>query len=97
MDAHLAQTNARAALATGATGRGVRIGIVDSGVQRNHPTLSGRVLANYSYVDPRTEAMMPGGKLVQGKTYTVIARSDFLSWNPKDTQSLDVLSYAVTE
>ncbi len=54
-------------------------------------------LTTMLYVDPRTEAMMPGGKLVQGKTYTVIARSDFLSWNPKDTQSLDVLSYAVTE
>lgn len=54
-------------------------------------------LTTMLYIDPRTEAMMPGGKLVQGKTYTVIARSDFLSWNPKDTQSLDVLSYAVTE
>lgn len=54
-------------------------------------------LTTMLYVDPRTEAMMPGGKLVQGKTYTVIARSDFLSWNTKDTQSLDVLSYAVTE
>ena len=54
-------------------------------------------LTTMLYVDPRTEAMMPGGKLVQGKTYTVIARSDFLSWNPKDTQSLDVLSYAITE
>lgn len=54
-------------------------------------------LTTMLYVDPRTESMMPGGKLVQGKTYTVIARSDFLSWNPKDTQSLDVLSYAITE
>ncbi|MGO4556653.1 hypothetical protein AB4Y84_20925, partial [Stenotrophomonas sp. 2YAF22] len=35
VDAHLAQTNARAAQVTGATGRGVRIGIVDSGVLRN--------------------------------------------------------------
>ena len=40
---------------------------------------------------------MPGGKLVQGKIFFVFVRSDFLSWNPKDTQSLDVLSYAVTE
>lgn len=49
------------------------------------------------YVDPRTAALQPGGKLEQGKTYTVIARAAALSWNPKDTQSLDVLSYAVTE
>lgn len=49
------------------------------------------------YVDPRTAALQPGGKLEQGKTYTVIARAAGLSWNPKDTQSLDVLSYSVTE
>lgn len=54
-------------------------------------------LTTMLYVDPRTEALMPGGKLEQGKTYSVIARSSFLSWNPKDTQSLDLLSYTVTE
>jgi len=27
----------------------------------------------------------------------VIARASGLSWNPKDTQSLDLLSYSVTE
>ncbi|WP_426304961.1 TPM domain-containing protein [Acidovorax facilis] len=54
-------------------------------------------LTTMLYVDPRTEVLQPGGKLEQGKTYTVIARAAGLSWNPKDTQSLDVLSYAVTE
>ena len=54
-------------------------------------------LTTMLYIDPRTEALMPGGKLTQGKTYSVIARSDFLSWNPKDTQSLDLLSYTVAE
>ena len=54
-------------------------------------------LTTMLYVDPRTAALQPGGKLEQGKTYTVIARAAGLSWNPKDTQSLDVLSYAVTE
>jgi hypothetical protein len=49
------------------------------------------------YIDPRTESLMPGGKMEQGKTYTVIARASGLSWNPKDTQSLDLLSYSVTE
>lgn len=52
VDAHLAQANARAALATGATGRGVRIGIVDSGVLRNAEALNGRVVANLNYIDP---------------------------------------------
>lgn len=52
-DAHLTITQAGAARTAGLDGTGVRIGIVDSGVMRNHPALAGRVLANYSYVDPR--------------------------------------------
>ncbi|WP_449466232.1 S8 family serine peptidase [Stenotrophomonas humi] len=52
MDAHLALTNARDAHASGYNGAGVRIGIVDSGVMRNHPALAGRVVANYFYLDP---------------------------------------------
>ena len=54
-------------------------------------------LTTMLYVDPRTEALMPGGKMEQGKTYTVVARAAGLSWKPKDTQSLDLLSYATTE
>ena len=53
-DAHLSITQAGAARTAGLDGTGVRIGIVDSGVMRNHPALATRVLANYSYVDPRT-------------------------------------------
>lgn len=49
-DAHLALTNAKS---TGYTGAGYRIGVVDSGVNRNHPALAGRVMANYNYIDPR--------------------------------------------
>lgn len=54
-------------------------------------------LTTMLYLDPRTEALQPGGKLEQGKTYTVIARASGLSWNPKDTQSLDLLSYTLAE
>lgn len=49
------------------------------------------------YLDPRSEHLMPGGKLEQGKTYSIVARSDALSWNSRDTQSLDLLSYTVAE
>jgi autotransporter-associated beta strand protein len=52
IDAHLALTNAKAAQVMGLTGAGYRIGIMDSGVMRNHPTLNGRVLDSYFYLDP---------------------------------------------
>lgn len=54
-------------------------------------------LTTMLYLDPRMEALMPGEKLEPGKTYTVVARADSISWNPKDTQPLDLLSYAVVE
>lgn len=54
-------------------------------------------LTTMLYIDPRTEALQPGGKLQEGKVYSVVAREAGLSWNPKDTQSLDLLSYNVAE
>jgi subtilisin family serine protease len=42
-DAHLALTNARAAQALGFTGAGYRIGVIDTGINSNHPALQGRV------------------------------------------------------
>ncbi|MCS4278801.1 autotransporter serine protease [Stenotrophomonas rhizophila] len=52
-DAHLSIIQAGPAQAAGWTGAGVRIGVVDSGVNRSHPALNGRVVASYNYVDPR--------------------------------------------
>ncbi|AWH22296.1 autotransporter serine protease [Stenotrophomonas sp. ZAC14D2_NAIMI4_6] len=52
VNAHLVQTNALAAQSAGLTGKGVRIGIVDSGVKRDTAALNGRVVANLNYVDP---------------------------------------------
>jgi len=49
------------------------------------------------YLDPRTEALMPGGALQAGKRYVFIGREAGLSWNPKDTQSLDLLSYDLAQ
>ncbi len=45
------------------------------------------------YLDPHIEALMPGGRLVEGRSYAFIARSQGLSGNPKDTQSFHLLSY----
>ncbi|MFK3651510.1 S8 family serine peptidase [Lysobacter enzymogenes] len=52
--AHLDLTNARSAQALGLTGAGVRIGVVDSGVRRDHPALNGRVGPMLIYTDPRS-------------------------------------------
>lgn len=52
IDAHLTVTQAGAARTAGLTGAGVRIGVIDSGVMRGHPTLAGRVVGNLNYVDP---------------------------------------------
>jgi autotransporter-associated beta strand protein len=47
---HLVVTNTAQAHAAGFTGQGIRIGVVDSGVNRNHPALQGRVLNNLTYI-----------------------------------------------
>ncbi len=44
---HLSLTNAMGALGAGLKGQGVGIGIIDSGVSRNHPALSGRVTRHF--------------------------------------------------
>ncbi len=51
---HLADTNTDAAHQAGFTGSGVRIGFLDSGINRNHPALRGRVVDNLIYVNRTT-------------------------------------------
>ncbi|EIL94184.1 S8 family serine peptidase [Rhodanobacter spathiphylli] len=52
LDAQLALTNTYGAHSLGYTGVGVTIGVVDSGIMRNHPALAGRVRQELVYVDP---------------------------------------------
>src|SRR5690348_13904007 len=52
LDAQLAITNTYAAHNAGYTGKGVTIGVVDSGIMRGNPTVAGRVLQELIYVDP---------------------------------------------
>lgn len=54
LDIQLTATNVKAAQAAGAKGSGATIGIVDSGVNRNNPALTGRVTSNLTFVDPTT-------------------------------------------
>lgn len=51
---HLVLTNAAGALGAGLTGQGVTIGLLDSGVNRNHPALNGRVSRHFINVNPNT-------------------------------------------
>jgi len=52
IDAQLALTDTYAAHNAGYDGTGVTIGVVDSGIMRNHPALQGRVTQELIYVDP---------------------------------------------
>ncbi|HEX7816688.1 S8 family serine peptidase [Dyella sp.] len=54
IDAQLSLTHADQALAMGLTGQNVTIGVVDTGVMANHPSLQGRVTQELIYVDPST-------------------------------------------
>lgn len=72
-NAHLALTNAGAAHAAGLTGSGYRIGVVDSGVNRNHPTMAGRVVANYAYIDPAKNNLRIDDVVGHGTTVAQLA------------------------
>ncbi|GGF82335.1 outer membrane autotransporter barrel domain-containing protein [Azorhizobium oxalatiphilum] len=47
----LAQINAAAAYALGYTGSGVRVGVVDSGLDTRHPEFTGRVVNGYDFTN----------------------------------------------
>ncbi|KAF1697647.1 S8 family serine peptidase [Pseudoxanthomonas koreensis] len=72
-DAHLTLTHATAAERQGYTGAGYRIGVIDSGVNRNHPALAGRVLANLNYVNTSTNDMSVDDKVGHGTTVAQLA------------------------
>lgn len=70
-DAHLAIINARSP--QGLTGQGVRIGVVDSGVNRLNPALAGRVVSSRSYVDPRNNNVNVDDVVGHGTTVASLA------------------------
>lgn len=51
---HLQLINAAGALGAGLLGQGVTIGLLDTGVNHDHPALNGRVGQQFTHVDPAT-------------------------------------------
>jgi autotransporter-associated beta strand protein len=79
IDAHLSIINATDR--QGLTGAGLKIGVVDSGVNRTHPTLTGRVISSRSYVDPRTNNLNVDDVVGHGTTVASLAAGrSFGSW-----------------
>ncbi|PJK11006.1 autotransporter domain-containing protein [Lysobacteraceae bacterium NML08-0793] len=73
MDAHLKLIGADQAIAAGYKGNGVTIGIVDTGVRRDHPTLNGRVSKNLVYVDADKNDLTVDDKDGHGTTVAQLA------------------------
>jgi subtilisin family serine protease len=62
-----------AALHRLATGRGVRVAVVDSGVEAGHPDLAGQVVLNQNFIDDRPVPAESHGTAVAG---VIAARAD---------------------
>ncbi len=69
---HLTLTNAMGALGAGLKGQGVGIGIIDSGVSRTHPALSGRVTRNFIHVSSSNDLTVDD-KVGHGTTVSSLA------------------------
>jgi autotransporter-associated beta strand protein len=78
---HLSWTNAGPAHEAGLDGSGIRIGVIDSGVNRDHPALAGRVVANLTYIDPRRNDLSVDDVVGHGTAVAqVIAGRPFGRW-----------------
>ncbi|MET0935177.1 MAG: S8 family serine peptidase, partial [Luteibacter sp.] len=73
VDIQLTATGAGTAQAAGFTGKGVVIGIVDSGVAAANPALAGRVTAKLNYVDPSTNNLAVDDVVGHGTAVAQIA------------------------
>src|SRR5690606_14326462 len=70
---HIIWTGAGVAHAAGLTGAGIRIGIIDSGVNRTHPALAGRVIANLNYINPATNNLAVDDVVEHGTAVAQVA------------------------
>jgi len=70
---HLSLTDDLGARAAGYTGAGVTIGLLDTGVNRNHPALAGRVTANFVDIDPDGNDLTVDDKVGHGTIVATLA------------------------
>jgi autotransporter-associated beta strand protein len=90
---HLTLTNTSAALAAGFDGTGITIGLVDTGVNRNHPALAGRVLANFVHVDAAGNDLSIDDKIGHGTTVAMLAAGKpFGQWPGGIAQGATIVS-----
>ncbi|MEN1942595.1 S8 family serine peptidase [Luteimonas sp. MJ293] len=90
---HITLTNAQPAIDAGLTGEGVRIGVIDSGVNRNHPSLAGRVVDNLIYVNRNTNDMSVDDKDGHGTAVAQIAAgTPFGQWPGGIAQGAEIVS-----
>ena len=90
---HLTVTNTQVAHAAGFTGEGVRIGVIDSGVNRNHPALSPRVVYNETYLDPNRNNLSVDDVVGHGTAVAqVMAGTAFGEWPGGIAPGAEILS-----
>ncbi|HEY5783074.1 MAG TPA: S8 family serine peptidase, partial [Lysobacter sp.] len=78
---HIGLTGADVARRAGIDGSGVRIGVVDSGVMRNHPALAPRVLANLNYVSSPPNNLTVDDVIGHGTAVSqIMAGTPFGAW-----------------
>jgi autotransporter-associated beta strand protein len=93
VDAHLKLVHADQAHDAGFTGKGVTIGVVDSGVNRNHPALKGRVLKEYINVDPALNNVNKDDVVGHGTMVALIAAGKpFDKWPGGIAPDADIVS-----
>ena len=73
LNRHLSLTNAQGALGAGLKGQGITIGILDSGVNRSHPALSGRVTSSFIHIQSPPNDLSVDDKVGHGTTVASLA------------------------
>ncbi|MFT4256015.1 MAG: S8 family serine peptidase [Pseudoxanthomonas sp.] len=90
---HLEVINAAGALGAGLTGQGVTIGLLDTGVNRNHPALSGRVTASFINVDPSVNDTSVDDVVGHGTVVAQLAAGESVgNWGGGVAQQANIVS-----